>query len=113
MALFDFIQSFFMPVDIKKVVSASEKAVRERSMDQLLGLAEEMAKDKLTDIAAEIVGEKVDELLGDKANNIPKTVKNKIIEKACAKVVDKIWDDVKAKIAEAAAGAEKETAASN
>ncbi len=96
MGIFDFLKKG--KPDPKKIVEASYGLVNQKiSVDSLKDMAEDAAKDKIKDVAEDVVNDKIDEILGSKA---PKGfVRNKLVEKAVDMTVDKVWDDIKDKLA--------------
>ena len=102
MGLFDFITNMFSPIDTKKLLEAAQGGVMQRATTELVGMAEDKAKEKLQEIAAEEVEKQIQAMLGDKANSVPQAVKDPIVEKTTEKVVESSWDSVKERISQRA-----------
>ncbi len=101
MGIFDMIKNFtgkLAPIDIDKVVSLAKEGVTERALNELVGMAEDQAKEKLQEIAADEVEKQVANLLGDKASAVPDAVKKPAIDKATESVVEQVWDRIKEKL---------------
>ena len=101
MGLFDTVKNLFAsaaPIDPAKLVEAAQGDVMRRAAAEIGEMAEDQAKEKLQEIAAEEIEKQVQAMLGSNADSIPGAVKEPIIEKATEKVVESSWDSVKARI---------------
>ncbi len=102
MGLFDFITNMFSPIDANKLFEASKEKVISRAIREIGDAAEDKAKEKLQEIAAEEVNSQLKSMLGDKADTVPAAVKDPIVDKTTEKVVDASWDSVKERLTQQA-----------
>ena len=102
MGLFDFITNKLSPIDTTKLFEAAKDGVIRRAVAEITDTAEDKAKEKLQEIAAEEVENQIKAMLGDKADSVPAAVKEPIVEKTTEKVVDASWDSVRQRLAQRA-----------
>lgn len=96
---------------VDTVVSRARSRVEQRVFKQVVGKAEHDAKRELSDIASEEVSSVIDEMLGDKANSFfVRRFKYAVVRRASQKLVDQMWEDVKAKLKESVTATEAEPA---
>ncbi len=98
MGLFDFITNMFSPIDTNKLFEAAKEGVIRRAVAEIGEMAEDKAKEKLQEIAAEEVDKQINAMLGSKADSVPAAVKEPIVEKTTEKVVEASWDSVKERL---------------
>jgi len=91
MGIFDFLKN--KPPNPNRVVDASWKIVRDKSVDNVKNLAEDAAKEVIKDLSEDVINDKIDEVFGAKA---PKGyIRNKLVEKSVDLVVEKVWESMK------------------
>lgn len=84
-----------LPPNPAKIIEKAKGRVTGKAMSQLKGQPENVAKNKLADIAADEVNGVVDEM-----DDPPKgVVRDRLVERAVESVIEKVWDEIKDKIA--------------
>ena len=89
MGIFDFIKKG--KTNPKKIVDSSWEIIATKSAGQIKDLAEDAAKEVITDIASDVINAEI-----DKMGNIPSGyLRDKLVEKSVELCVDKAWDKLK------------------
>lgn len=77
--------------DVGRIVNASVGTVTTKSKEKIVGMAEDAAKEVISDLASDAVNAELDKL-----DDVPSGyLRDKLVEKAIEQVVEKVWEKVK------------------